>query len=523
MASPTVTGQNRLVYDVYSGNSIERCDALWADIADQRGFMSQKAVETMDNFVLGHRLREWKPAKPSSLPASSNSYCYMYFDHKHGVVDPVLQGQTCDATNPMFQKDVVKRVFVDNNRDHSHVLPYAKCVVEVNTNKTRGSQSTSNLDAFWKDFGKTQCEEVYKQYVNTYNGRKAVWGACNTELAEYRRLVPLYETQQAMYQQATATQVQLQTLFTRSNCAFFGGDACASTEALGSLTLQQNQHNALSTYLQRLTASNALVTGELTQLLQANNQYISDNDTFKSRIVQATSNIYACCNVQLPPARAALDTAHQNHAQLVDDITSLGKRLSLCLSSCNVLVPKLDALEYENDNYDSMIAKATHAYQICVQKTSYLEEKVDAATKELEITLSKLKICKSNEDSLKAQKSVLHEKYIELGAELEMWVQKCKEHQDILYTDASKRITAINSTALADAKTNCGNPVAEMDSLQELFRLKNDANKRLSDARMLPSSIPIMCDDPDVQLKIQKDCCKIPDPNELPRVMLGFY
>ncbi len=519
MASPTVTGKNRLVYDVYSGNSIERCDALWADIADQRGFMSQKAVETMDNFVLGHRMREWKPTS-SHAPATPSSYCYMYYDQKHGVVDPALQGQTCDATNPMFQKDVVKRVFVDNNRDHSHVLPYAKCVVEVDTDKTRGAQSTSNLDAFWKDFGKTQCEEVYKQYMQSYDVRKSVLASCNTELSEYRRLVPLYEAQQAKYQQANATHVQLQTMFARSNCAFFGGDACtssSSSSAVGSLTLQINQHTTLTTSLQRLTKSNALVMGELTQLLQANNQYISDNDTFESRIVQATSNIYACCNIQLPPARAALDAAYQNHAQLVNDIASLDKRLALCLSSCNVLVPKLDALENENENYDSMIAKATHAYQICEQKTSYLADKVDAASKELKITLSKLKICKSNEDSLKAQKSMLYEKYKELGAELDTWVRKCKEQQDVLYTDASMRLATINSTALADAKNNCGNPVAEMDSLQELFRLKNDANKRLSDARMLPSSVPILCDDPDVQLQIQKDCCKIPDPRAIPR------
>lgn len=512
----TVTGKNRLVYDVYSGNSVERCDALWADIADQRGFMSQKAIETMDNFVLGHRMREWKPEKHTARPRSgaegSSSYCYMYFDQKHGVVDPALQGQTCDAANPMFQQDVVKRVFVDNDRDHSHVLPYAKCVVEVDTNKARGAQGTSNLDAFWKDFGKTQCEEVYKQYVQTYNVRKDVLAACNAELSEYRRLVPLYEAQQGKYQIAAATQVQLQTLFARSNCAFLGGDACASSDTMGSLTLQKNQYASLNTYFQRLSNSNALTTTELSGLLQANNQYISDIDGFKGRIAQATSNIYSCCNVSLPPARTALEAAQQDEADLAEGVASLTQRLNSCLSSCNALVPKLQSKENENINYEGVNEQLTHQYQICEQKTSYVKEKVAAATEELGVTRSKLKICLSNASSLFAQERVLSQSYNSLKSERDDWLRKCQVQQQTIYTNAIESITDMNATTLSDAKTRCGNPVTEINELQELFRIKNESQKRLSDAQALPSITPMMCDSAEMAGKVQSSCCKIREP-----------
>jgi len=467
------------VSHMYQATGIERCDAIYADIvekAETRENMSEKALEAMDNYVLGFRVREWTPASLDTQKQlnPAHKYCYFLFDSNNSAIDPILNENTCDMRNPIFQGvDFIDRVFVDSNADTSHTLPYSKCIVDIKPE----SVNSQTLSTFWSRMGDTQCSQyknsTTKHTVSLINN---ISGLSN-ELRSFKELDPKYKECIAKQNILNNNIAYIKHLYTLSNCAFTG--ECVNVPRGSQPTKKQEYDKLQST----LTISQKKLTDidKDTRVLQKLTRQDQRKFNEESMVFHGLSNaLIRCSNVDLPEKI-------RQHVELADELKRLHEstvlvtqqhhncqdNLTARRSEYEQLIKNIDRTKLQHDSSNNGLIT-------CLSASDYLRSTINTLKDQYQKTATQCNECIATVVMKTAERDALFTDVFSLSNERDDWLKRCTFDQERMLRTSIETIQQLRQDASSYTRQNCGNDMAEATEVNDLIQKKFQALAQLS-------------------------------------------
>ena len=480
--------QSGYVANIYDKSGVERCEALYANLSE-RANMSTKALEVMDNYVLGLRLREWKPKDPI---ASSNykpgySYCYMYYDSNNDVVDPIIKDKFCDKTNSIFNNTpMVSSIFLDDQRDRTHSLPYQKCIVEIDPSKV----TTSNLDKFWSSIGDQQCHSLYATSQSKTKDLKTIYQNSNNELNIFRTLEPQFNKQLLDNTKLNGTLNELNRNIRTSNCAFYGA---LSNQHKYTSSCNRNQEGSYNDNLRTISVLktfNSQVTISINEVNKKTNDVVENMRKIERRIIELKGEIdktekayERCIAIDLPNTIEAVQVLKHENVVLDAKIKAFEKALQTCSKKREPLPGILKTLEDFNIKLRDDTERVDGETIECNVKVTQLKKKIDFLQNEL-LKYQVLKDnCNANLQNLTVKYSNLVEERKNLTEERDEWERRCRGYQESWYNNIKQHVETKTREAVQDSKNVCGDSAQEADEVYKLIKEKAGLLRQIEEAR----------------------------------------
>lgn len=470
----------QVVSQVYQNTGIERCESLYADIAskgDMRGQMTDRAVETMDNYILGHRLREWIPmdAKKQQEQASSGSkHCYMMYDDNHNVIDPILKNEKCDMTNTIFAGiDFIEKVYIDSNLDLTHTLPYNKCVLQINPNKVE----TTSMNYFWSRMGDAQCTQYKNTASNEIKGLVNDVSRYNEELKVFKTLEPQY-TKCMKDQQILNNNIKhVNYLYSLSNCAFTG--ECANVP-VGSSVSMKTDYNNLQQTLKLKQEKMKSVSNDIkkTQKLLKENErkYNEENLVFYG----LSNAAIRCSNVDLPEKKRALGELSDEYGRLYTTSNLVGQQLDTCKREFTNKTNEYSLLTSTINKLKSEWAGSNSLHVTCLSTNDYLRANVATLKDQVQTASTQCNVCMGDVVMKTAERDSLLRDVASLSNERDEWLRRCKFDQKSMLDLSISTINSLRAASSTYTRQNCGNDMKEAEEVNDLIQKKFKALAQLS-------------------------------------------
>lgn len=482
-----------LMSTVYQKTGIDRCEALYADItSEMREDLTDKARETMDNFVLGHRIREWLPTdkiEQSKLDGNTKE-CYILFDRNNGAIDPIMKDASCDMRNPIFQGvDFINKVSVDSNADIAHTLPYSKCVIDIKPDEV----NSSTLNYFWSRMGEAQCSNYQQSAQQEVHNLVKVATACNNELKAFKDLDPKYKKckeDQGNLQNELAERVRLYTL---SNCAFAG--SCDGQNAQGSLLTMQDRITLLT---RQIRDSRERVSTLDKSIADMQRQTRTDERRLNELNIVYTglSNDYVRCHTtEQPQTRAQLQEVQDETARLVNASNLLAKQYKLCVENRAAKKREYESL-ITNINRTKGIYQGLNSELVtCLSTNDYLRQTITTLKDQVQKFATACNECTSVVVMRIAERDALVQDVMNLTQERDEWARRCTYDQQKMMDASVQTINNLRASSTQYTRQNCGNDMAEAEAVNDLIKRKFEVIGKTQQ--------PVACDP-----KQREQCCR---------------
>lgn len=168
----------------YQKYGVAKCTALEASVED----IGARSYTTMNDFINGNRLQEWKPVESTMNPTrtkTNSKYCYILNDSANDVQDYIMQGNLCDMNNPMFKGNpMFNNVFTDISMDATHTRPIQKCILDINESKI----DPKNLTQFYSTIGNIDCEQLTTKMNSEMRSAQKEQLAASSEFLTYQNI-----------------------------------------------------------------------------------------------------------------------------------------------------------------------------------------------------------------------------------------------------------------------------------------------------------------------------------------------
>lgn len=467
------------VSQMYQATGIERCDAMYADIvenAPKRENMSEKALETMDNYVLGFRVREWIPTSEHTRKTlnPSHKYCYFLYDSNNGAIDPILDGNPCDMRNPIFQGvDFIDKVFVDSNADISHTLPYTKCIVDIKPETV----NPESLSIFWSRMGDTQCTQYKNATTKQTTSLIKNISELDNELTTFNEIEPLYKGCKTKQNALKDNVEYIKHLYTLSNCAFTGD--CVNVPQ-GSMPTRKQEYDKLQSSLiasQKKLGDIDKDTGILQKLTKQDQRKLNE----QSIVFNGLSNaLIRCSNVDLPEKT-------RQHGELVDELKRLQETSILVTQQNNMCVNNLTSkrTEYEHliKNIDTTKLQydgSNNSLITCLSANDFLRSTINTLKDQYQKTSTQCNECIADVVMKTAERDALFADVFSLSNERDDWLKRCTFDQERMLRTSIDTIQQLRKDASSYTRQNCGNDMAEATEVNDLIQKKFQALAQLS-------------------------------------------
>lgn len=467
-----------LLSTVYQHAGIERCDALYADIAsrlEMREEMTEQALQTMDSFVLGYRMRELIPKDQNrhvEMLRQGKKKCYMLFDSNNNAIDPALSFNSCSSANPIFQGvDFINNVYIDNSEDISHALPYTKCVIDIDSNNV----NATTLNDFWSGMGQAQCTAYHSTASNELRRIVNTFTMCNNELKAFKTLTP-------QYVQCLSNQARLQAelshsinLYTISNCAFAGG--CTTDGSLPTMEMNFAQlQSAISLTTTQVAQLNTSIANIQTQLRTRERELNDLNISYN-----ALSNDYIrCINVDLPETTSRLEEQVGETMRLTNTSNLLAQQYRICSSNLNAKQIEYNTLITETNMARALYDGSNSRLVSCLGENDTLNQTIATLRDQLNKLESASNECISSMVMRTAEHQALTKEVKVLEDALEYWKRMCKFDQRAAVQLNIETINSLRESATSYTRTYCGNDRVEAEEVADLIQKKFDAIGKIS-------------------------------------------
>jgi hypothetical protein len=480
-----------LLNTVYQSSGIERCEQLFADPInkpDLRESLSQKALETMDNFTLGFRMRELVP-KEKTLANASNVACYMLFDSNNGAIDPILKGLTCDMNNNLFQDiGFIKNVRIDTDRDISHVLPYAKCVLDIDPAQI----DSASLNTFWGRAGTTQCDNYGKALNSNIKTLVHDLSTRNNELISFQDLDPKLTACLSNQYVLTNVLKDYNDQFTLSNCAFNGH--CANV-SIGSRETMSNEYKNLTDALNKGTNDRQSLTSAITRL-QTQTRNGESQFTEQELVYSSSSNsLVRCSNVDLPEQNNNLSELNISFKGLTNSSNLALQQLNKCKDGLNVKLGEYQQLIYNTNAAQAAYTGSNNQLITCLSTNDYLRKSIAMMKDQFQKFSTMCNDCTSAVVMDMAELDALLADNRQLEIDRDDWIRRCTYDQSKMLDLSVRSIDALRTSASQYTRQNCGNDMQESQDVNDLIQQKFSALASLNQ--------PVRCDE-----ATRVPCCK---------------
>lgn len=509
--------ESEYVADMYERSGAERCDVLFADLGE-RANMRIKSLETMDNYILGLRLREWKPMPKHPKFASGSNYCYMYYDSNNNVMDSALYNKKCDATNLLFNRaPFVTGIFTDDTRDTTHKLPYQKCIVEINPKLT----TTSNLDVFWDSVGEQQCQSLYASSQKAMTSLKSTYSTCNLELDTFRKREPEYDYLTKQNQELNDHLKFLNHNIYTSNCGFFGINSRQNKYSKKCEDYQQGSLNNYTNVLNSLKDIDALInvtTKEVNDRLAATLKYKSALERqiadLVAKLGQVEKEFEKCNAIDLPNKQEAVSQLTTDIESLKQQINTLASDYDKCKTTRKPLPPRQAALDNKNIEIAGEIEKKDTQLIECRVQYNQLKQSINTLRDEVRKYQVQRNECDHAHETLKARLGRLRQEQEQLKGERDYWLERCRGDQSSWYQVISNTVRTRAQEGVDNSRLVCGDSAKEADEVYSLNRQKMDLAMKIEEERNKDPFTQKQCleDMEDGKSKyfdnLIRDCCK---------------
>lgn len=484
---------NNMLSHVYQKSGIERCETLYADAAvkaDVRDNMSGKALESMDDYVLGHRLREWQPSD-KGLTKQNKKYCYMMFDSNNNAIDPLLESATCDARNPVFQGlPFLDRVFVDSTADVTHTLPYTKCVLEVSPAKV----DATSLDKFWSRTGQQQCELYKGKTENKIKDLGKTLSSLSNEFHSFSNLEPKYINCMNDQRGLLYTLSNASRMYALSNCAFSGECDDTTTEKGSAMTMKE-EYEMLLAELQSLQSSVSGIDSDI-----VNSQKMSRQDQRKLNEMNISysslSNAFIrCSNVDFPEKSKQYQELSDELGRLYNTSNMAKKQLENCRIEGAKAKKEYEQIVTDVTNAQAKYTESNALLINCLSTNDYLRQTIATLKDQTQKVATQCNECMAAVITNTALASSLNKDVVRLRRERDYWLKKCTYDQKKMLDLSIKTIDKLRKASSQYTRTNCGNDMVEAQQVNDLIQQKFEALAALN--------TPPYCDD-----NKRGECCK---------------
>lgn len=462
--------------NIYKDNAIERCEALYADVGskgEMRAIMTDKAVDTMDNYILGHRIREWIPKSVEQQQQldKNKKYCYMFFDSNNGAIDPLLNDptSTCSMINPLFQSlPFVDKVFADSAHDITHTLPYTKCVMEIKPTEI----TADTMDQFWSRMGESQCQSYQNHQRRHITGLSKLVTDCNNEFKTFESLDQRYKkcTNQNNTLQATLNQIQEQ--YTLSNCGFYGNCSNMPVGSLSNMTLNsRNLTTAVRQSTRQLTQLSNNIA-KTTRQVRAGEKRVTEMNISYTGI---NNDYIRCTNTDLPTAQNELSETRAETGRLTDTCNILVKQYNICLKRQAEKRGDLERLIEDTNNTQAHYDDSNNRLITCLSTNDYLRNSVTSLKDQTQKVATQSNECSSAVVARTAERNALVTDTQALKRERDEWLRRCQYDQSQMLRNSITTINQLRQTATQHTRQNCGNDMAESVAVNDLIKRKFEA------------------------------------------------
>lgn len=487
---------NTLLSTVYQKTGIDRCEALYADVAarpEMREDMTDKARETMDNFILGHRMREWMPASKAEQAKldKGNKHCYFLFDSNNGAMDPIMNDNTCDMRNPIFQGvEFINKVFVDTDADVAHTLPYTKCVVDIKPDDV----DSSTLNYFWSRMGEAQCSNYQQGAQKEVTNLVKIVSSCNNELKAFKDLDPKYrkcmEDQRGL-ERDLAERVRLYSL---SNCAFTGN--CNGQSANGSLPTMQERAELLT---RQIAESKGKVDVLDRSIMDMQRKTRTDERRLNELNVTyaGISNDYVRCHTtDLPQTKSQLSELQDETGRLTNTSNLLANQYKICTANRIAKTREYEQLITRINNTNALYQGSNSQLITCLSTNDYLRQTITTLKDQVQKFATACNECTSTVVMRIAERDALEQGNLNLTQERDEWLRRCTYDQQKMMGASVQTINQLRSASTQYTRQNCGNDMAEAEAVNDLIKQKFEA--------IAKAQMPLSCTDENKR----SQCCR---------------
>jgi hypothetical protein len=462
---------------IYQQAAMERCEPLYADIATNseiRNGMSEKSLESMDNYILGLRFREWEPVNLKDKSVDPNKgYCYVMYDSNHNLIDPIMQGKKCDMTDPIFSGvKFINNVFIDQQHDITHTLPYTKCVLEVEKSKV----DTSKLDKFWSRMGDTQCTQYKKETGNEITNLGSRLNILNKELVDFQTTTPQYESCMKTQNILNTNINFINHLYSLSNCAFSGD----CKEGSGSVQMMEKTYDQLRNRIIVQDDKLANVSKEILatqKTLKENEGKFNENNLIFYGMSNAVSR---CSNIELPQKTRDLTDLTDEVNRLRDTNMLITKQLDNCTKETSIKDKEYTDLIDTTIKLKALWAGSNSRHVSCLSMNDNLRGNIAAYKDNFQQLYTRCNECSASRVLKRAERDALLHDVSNLTLERDDWLQRCKFDQSNMLSLSIATIDQLRTASTQYTHNNCGNDMKDAEEVNNLIQKKFKALAQLS-------------------------------------------
>lgn len=493
-----------LLNNVYDWQGVERCDALNAQDFGWRKDMQHSSLATMDSFIGGFRMREWKPENdslnnPNYKP--NMKYCYMYntSNQVEDLRDRALNANdgmtTCDAfkaytDNPEF----ITRTFEDESPDKTHSLAYKKCVVEIDPTKV----TTKSLDTFWKTMGDNECAELYKKNTSTLGNVKDIYTACNNLNTYYKKSAPAYNQCVTQCNAIVDSFTSANGHYIRSNCDFYGitvqEEHCDQPGTSNDLKMDLvSRQSVFGQSNVALTSKQADLKALITRVAALKRREQEARANFKS----ITEDLGRCSNVDIPQSQEEIKLLIQREADLTSNIAQITRMMKECSSNLEVSKRTWATLSNQNSKLKAHNDEMERALFMCKVDIEALREQI--ATHKIDVGKfgGLYQACQAELNTLIAKNKGMEIRVKDLTIERDDWLRRCSGSQKSWYDDNVKMVATYANEGVKLGNDLCGSADPLAQEIAKMVRVRDSLIRAMGEMSAASCSASFV-----------KSCCK---------------
>lgn len=477
--------QQDVLNKLYDWQGVERCDALNAQDFGWRAQMDTSAVTAMDAFVGGFRMREWKPTPDNNAAATGVThakpgyqYCYLY-DNSNQVAD--LRDRTLSSCDTLKQRlgnpEVLVRTFTDKGSDKSHSLPYQKCVLEIDQSK----MSVASLNDFWKRAGENECAEMYSRSAQNLGNVKHTYSACNELHRYYRHAAPAYDACVTQCNSLVRGLVASASLYTSSNCAFYGVPPPTEEECPAELAAPSwvGTSNDLATTLKGMQSahaqSNLALKAAQSDLkttvarLGALQRREQEMHALKQSIEDDLSR---CSNLDVPSAIQEIELLKQREVDGKANVAQITKMMAECRNSLSSAQARWTSLSNHNAGVKRHNDQMEYELHMCRVDIEELQERTKTHKGDVAKFGSLYSACEAEVATLIARNKSMEKRVADLVVERDEWLRRCSYNQANWHQDNVKVIADYAEQGRGIGNSLCGSSDPLAGEIAQMIRTR---------------------------------------------------